>query len=161
MLGTTAKTFGTSSPTWILPTTRRQSHSLLEVTHLASATAIEVFSRAPGSSHRRSGLSVVKRICWILIGFESDAKQFNNTGNTHMMLVADIAFKKDADYLAALNTNTDDSDLLRMYSSISIYLYSRARHDDDFFRATHIIKHTHCAARSINSNTHIRPEGVA
>ena len=27
--------------------------------------------------------------------------------------------------------------------------------------ATHIITHTHCAARSINRNTHIRPEGVA
>ena len=27
--------------------------------------------------------------------------------------------------------------------------------------ATHIITHMHCAARSINRNTHIRPEGVA
>jgi len=50
--------------------------------------------------------------------FESDtpsgsAKQFNNTGNTLMMLVADIALKEDADYLAALNTYRDDSDLLK------------------------------------------------
>mmetsp|Transcript_38057 Transcript_38057/g.101429 ORF Transcript_38057/g.101429 Transcript_38057/m.101429 type:complete len:657 (-) Transcript_38057:25-1995(-) len=41
------------------------------------------------------------------------AKQFNNTGNTLMMLVADIALKEDADYLAALNTYRDDSDLLK------------------------------------------------
>ena len=55
--------------------------------------------------------------------FESDAKQFNNTGNTLMMLVADIALKKDADYLAALNTYRDDSDLLRTCSSIYIYTH--------------------------------------
>ena len=50
--------------------------------------------------------------------FESDtpsgsAKQFNNIGNTLMMLFADIALKEDADYLAALNTYRDDSDLLK------------------------------------------------
>ena len=41
--------------------------------------------------------------------FESEARQFNNTGNTLMMLVADIDLKEDADYLAALNTYGDDS----------------------------------------------------
>ena len=60
--------------------------------------------------------------------FESDtpsgsAKQINNTGNTLMMLVADIALKEDADHLAALNTYWDDSDLLKTCSSIYIYIY--------------------------------------
>ena len=50
--------------------------------------------------------------------FESDAKQFNNTGNTLMMLVADIALKEDADYLAALNTYREDSVLLSTCSYI-------------------------------------------
>ena len=58
-----------------------------------------------------------------LVWFESDAKQFNNTGNTLMMLVADIALKEDADYLVALNTYRDDSDLLRTCSSIYLYIY--------------------------------------
>ena len=61
--------------------------------------------------------------------FESDtpsgnAKQLNNTGNTLMMHVADIALKEDADYLAALNTYRDDADLLRTCSSIYIYIYT-------------------------------------
>ena len=54
--------------------------------------------------------------------FESDAKQFNNTGNTLMMLVADIVLKTDADYLAVVNTHRDDSDLLRTCSSIYKYI---------------------------------------
>ena len=85
---------------------------------MASATLIEVVSKAPGSSHPRSGLFVILRIRWILIGLSQ-----NNTGNTLMMLVADIDLKEDADYLAALNTYRDDSDLLTTGSSIYIHFY--------------------------------------
>ena len=59
--------------------------------------------------------------------FESDTpsggdKQFNNTGNTLLMLVGDVALKEDDDYLAALNTYRDDSDLLQFYLYIYIYI---------------------------------------
>ena len=99
---------------------------------MASATLIEVVSKAPGSSHPRSHLLVIENLL-DLVWFESDAKQFNNTGNTLMTLVADIALKEDADYLAALNTYRDDSDLLRTCSFIYTYIYSRARHGDKIY----------------------------
>ena len=53
--------------------------------------------------------------------FESEARQFNNTGNTLMMLVADFDLKEDADYLVALNTYRDDSDNVQFYFYTHVY----------------------------------------
>ena len=55
--------------------------------------------------------------------FESEARQFNNTGNTLMMLVADFDLKEDADYLVALNTYRDDSDNVQFYIYIYTHIY--------------------------------------
>ena len=66
--------------------------------------------------------------------FESEARQFNNTGNTLMMLVADIDLKEDADYLAALNTYRDDSDNVQFYIYIShFFILSSLPNFLDFF----------------------------